>query len=79
MSMAGVNDSEVAEMRERLRTFLSEDPEESLSGSLARALRDPTKPRTDKGRLRLNPLLLFLSAIALVATSAFLAFSFGHP
>ncbi len=66
-------------MKERLSTFFREDPEECLSEHLARAIQDPLKPLTRNGRLRINPLLAGLAAIALFAVGIFLFFSIGQP
>ena len=66
-------------MQARLSSFLSEHPEESLSGNAARAIQYPLKPLTGNGRLRINPLLLILTAIMLFAVGVFLFFSFGQP
>lgn len=63
-------------MQGRLSTFLSENPEESLSGNSAKAIQDPLKPLTENGRLRINPLLLILTAIMLFVVGLFLFFSF---
>ena len=66
-------------MQERLSTFFREDPEECLSEHLARAIQDPLNPLTGNGRLRINPLLLILTAIALLAVGIFLFFSLSQP
>ena len=52
-------------MHERLRKFLTEDPEDRLRGHIIRRLADPLKPRTSDGRFRVNPLLLILGPIVL--------------
>lgn len=64
-------------MRERLMEFHAHDPEGRLFASLLRLIEDPRRPRDESGRLRLNPVLLLLAAIFVVATSTFLFFSFG--
>jgi hypothetical protein len=66
-------------MRERFSTFLREDAEERLSAYLARGIQDPLKPLSGNGRLRVNPLLLILTAITLFSVGVFLFFSFGQP
>jgi len=65
-------------MQARLSTFLRKHPEESISGSLARAVRDPLKPLTENSRLRINPLLLILTTITLIVVGFFLFFSVGQ-
>ncbi len=77
--MSREKDPGVTAMHGRLSAFLSEDPEERLSGHLTRAIEDSLKPLTSNGRLRINPLLLILTAIALFAVGVFLFFSFGQP
>ncbi len=64
-------------MRDRLRALHAEDPEESVSRSILRLLEYPLKPRTQEGRFRLNPILLLLAALAVLAIGTFLYFSFG--
>jgi len=66
-------------MKARLSTFLSEHPEENLSGNLVKAVQDPLKPLIENGRLRLNPLLLILTAIMLFVGGLFIFFSLGQP
>ena len=59
----------------RLRSFHATDQQERLGGALRRWIEDPVKPKTDKGNLRVNPILVFLMAIALLAGGTFLFFS----
>lgn len=42
---------------------------------MLRWIEDPLRPKTDKGSLRINPILIFLALIALLAGSTFLFFS----
>ena len=79
MSMSRKKDPGVAAMRRRISTFLRQDPEERLSACLARGIQDPLKPLSGHRRLRVNPLLLILTAITLFAVGVFLFFSFGQP
>lgn len=65
-------------MQARLSAFLREHPEESISGNLLKAVQDPLKPLTEKGRLRINPLLLILTTIMLFVVGFFLFFSLGQ-
>jgi hypothetical protein len=64
-------------MLERLRRFYTQDIEENFFASLMRRVEDPLKPRTEDGRLRLNPILLLLAAIFVLAAVTCLSFSFG--
>lgn len=70
-------DTKVDRMRERLKSFHAQDPEASLFASLLRQIEDPLKPRDENGDLRLNPILLLLALILVLAASTFLFFSFG--
>jgi hypothetical protein len=72
-------DPGVAAMRERFSSFLREHPEEQLSAYLARGIQYPPKPLSENGRLRVNPLLLILTAITLFAVGVFLFFSVAQP
>jgi len=54
------------------------DRNEHPSEVLRRLIADPLKPRTNKGRLRVNPILVVLALAALLAVGTFLAFSFAQ-
>jgi hypothetical protein len=58
----------------RLRSFHAKNQEE-LGGVLRRWIEDPVKPKTDKGNLRVSPILVLLTAMAVLAGSTFLFFS----
>jgi hypothetical protein len=58
-----------------LRSFRAKDQEERLVGALRRWIEDPVKPKTDKGTLRINPILVLLAAMTLLAGGTFLFFS----
>jgi hypothetical protein len=60
---------------ERLRSFHSGNGEEPLGDALRRWIEDPVKPKTDKGNLRINPILVLLTAMAVLAGGTFLFFS----
>ena len=59
----------------RLRSFHATDQQERLSGALRRWIADPVKPETDKGNPRINPILVLLTAMAVLAGGTFLFFS----
>lgn len=59
----------------RLRSFHAKDREARLVGALRRWIEDPIKPKTDKGNLRINPILVLLTAMAILAGGTFLLFS----
>jgi len=64
-------------MRDCLREVYAEDPEARLLANLLRRIEDPLRPRSENGGFRLDPILLLLAAIVVLATSTFLFFSFG--
>lgn len=59
----------------RVRGFHTGDQHEPLWDSILRWIEDPLRPKTDKGSLRMNPILVLLALIALLAGSTFLFFS----
>jgi hypothetical protein len=59
----------------RLREFHAMDRQERLREALRRLIEDPLKPKTDKGKLRVNPILVLLAVTALLAGGTFLFFS----
>jgi hypothetical protein len=61
---------------ERLREFHSMDRQERLGEVLRRLIKDPLRPKTDRGSLRVNPILVLLAAMALLTGATFLLFSF---
>ena len=63
----------------RLRSFHVGDQEERFGDALRRWIEDPVKPKTDKGSLRVNPILLLLTAMAVLAGGTFLFFSLVQP
>jgi len=58
-----------------VRSFHAKDQEERLVGALRRWIEDPVKPKTDKGNLSINPTLVLLTAMAVLAGGTFLFFS----
>ena len=48
---------------------------ERIRNSMLRRIEDPLKPKTAAGRLRINPILLLLASLAVMATGTFLVFS----
>jgi len=59
----------------RLRSFHAKDQAERLVGVLRRWIEDPIKPKTDKGNLRIKPILVLLTAMAILTGGTFLFFS----
>lgn len=64
-----------AEMRARLLKYFAEDAKPGLVWELSHHLRDPFTESKD-GRFRLSPLWLALGALAALALSVFLYFTF---
>lgn len=67
---------QVAVQLARLREFHAMDRRQEIGGILRRWIEDPVKPKTQKGNLRINPTLVLLAAMALLAGGTFLFFSF---
>lgn len=63
----------------RLRSFHSGNGEERLGGALRRWIEDPVKPKTDKGNLHINPIMVLLTAMAVLAGGTFLFFTLVQP
>ena len=62
----------------RLRSFHAKHQEERFVDALRRWIEDPLKPMTDKGNLRINPILALLAAMAALTGGTFLFFSLIH-
>jgi hypothetical protein len=63
----------------RLYSFYARDQEERLVGALRGRIEDPVKPKTDEGNLRINPILILLTAMAVLAGGTFLFFTLVQP
>ena len=59
----------------RLRNFHAANRQERLGDALLHWIEDPLRPKADKGNLRINPILVLLAAMALLAGGTFLFFS----
>jgi hypothetical protein len=62
-----------------LRDSCGTEPDERLRNSFLRFIADPLKPRGDKGKLRINPILILLAAMFVLAGGTFLFFSLLRP
>jgi hypothetical protein len=72
-----MNDKEkIAKRIARLRQFHAMDRRQQLGAVLRRLIEDPLKPKTKKGNLRVNPILVLLVLMVLLAGGTFLFFSF---
>jgi hypothetical protein len=63
----------------RLRHLSDADPDERLRNVLLRFIEDPLEPRGDKGKVRINPILVLLAAMVLLAVGTFSLFSLLQP
>lgn len=59
----------------RLGNFHAADRQERLGEALRRWIEDPLKPKTSSGNLRINPILVLLAVMALLAGGTFVFFS----
>lgn len=59
----------------RLEKYQGKGREERLAHTWRRWMEDPLKPQTDTGSLRINPVLVLLAVLALLAGGTFLFFS----
>lgn len=59
----------------RLERFQAKHLDERLLPRFQRWMEDPLKPRTEKGGLRVNPILVLLAVMTLLAGGTFLFFS----
>ena len=72
-------DEQVSAMMKRLRELRAANSGERIRDSVLRWIEDPLKPKTAAGRLRINPILLLLASLAVMATGTFLVFSLVAP
>jgi hypothetical protein len=68
-------DEQVSAMVKRLHELCAADCGERIRDSVLRWIEDPLKPKTKEGKLRVNPILLLLAVLALLATGTFVFFS----
>ena len=67
--------TQLDEMHDRLIEFHLRSPKERSGDVLLRWVEDPLKPRDERGRLRVNPILLFLATVFALVFGTFLFFS----
>ena len=72
-------DEDISAVVERLRSFHATNNAERLSDSLLRWIEDPLKPETSAGNIRVNPILILLTLLAVMAAATFLFFSLVQP
>jgi len=71
------NKEQITTVAARLRNSYAR--EERLLDTLRRWAEDPLKPKTNKGNLRINPILVLLAVMTLLAGCTFLFFSLVQP
>jgi hypothetical protein len=62
----------------RVGRYSAADREERLEHRLRRWIEDPLRPRTHRGNLRINPILVLLAVMVLLGLGTFLFFSLVH-
>jgi hypothetical protein len=67
--------TQLDEMHDRLIDFHMQGPKERFCDALLRLVEDPLKPRDERGRLRVNPILLLLTIVSALVFGTFLFFS----
>lgn len=72
-------DQQVSAIVERLHELLAADRGEGILGCVVRWIEDPLKPKTKDGKLRINPVLVLLAAMALLAAGTCVFFSLVQP
>ncbi|HET9281205.1 MAG TPA: hypothetical protein VFR24_04520 [Candidatus Angelobacter sp.] len=66
-------------MRHRLAIYLEPDGWNNLTAALGRLIEDPIRPRTDRGRFRVSPILLLLAVLSAFSLVVVLYFSLVRP
>jgi hypothetical protein len=69
---------QVAEMCQRLGELDAREVEEGSSRSILSRIEDPLRPRGENGSFRVNPLLLLLALLGVLAVATFLFFNLGE-
>jgi len=67
--------AQLGEMHDRLIDFHLRNRKERIGDVLLMWVEDPLKPRDEHGRLRVNPILLLLAIVFVLAVGTFLLFS----
>jgi len=68
-------DEHISAMTERLRELRAADRGERIRDSVVRWIEDPLDPKTKEERLRVNPILVLLVGMALLALGTCVFFS----
>jgi hypothetical protein len=67
--------SQFGEMHDRLNEFHLSNQKERIGDVLLMWVEDPLKPRDERGRLRVNPILFLLAIVFALVIGTFLFFS----
>jgi len=67
--------TQLGEMHDRLNEFHLSNPNERIGDVLLMWVEDFLKPRDERGRLRVNPILLLLAIVFALVFGTFLIFS----
>lgn len=68
-------DEHISAMVDRLRELRAADGGERIRDCVVRWIEDPLKPKTKDGKLRVNPILVLLLSLVLLATGTCVFFS----
>ena len=68
-------DEHISTMVDRLRELRDADGGERIRDCVVRWIEDPLKPKTKHGKLRVNPILVLLFSVALLAIGTCVFFS----
>lgn len=68
-------DKQISAMVERLHELRAADRGERIRDCVVRWIEDPLKPKTKDGKLHVNPILVLLLSLALLATGTSVFFS----
>jgi hypothetical protein len=72
-------DVDISAVVERLRSFHVANNAERLRDSLLRWIENPLMPQTADGSLRVNPIVVLLVSLAVMAAGTFLFFGLVQP
>jgi len=67
--------TQLGEMHDRLNEFDLRNRKDRIGDVLLMWVEDPLKPRDERGRLRVNPILLLLAVVFALVCGTFLLFS----
>jgi hypothetical protein len=71
--------SQTEALRHSLQSYLDDGSDGTVLALLRRVIEDPLRPRNEKGRFRLNPILLLPAVLLTFSVATFLFFSFVNP